>query len=107
MKEWISSKFKPWKAGDKVWLESRNLNFNYPSRKLAPKQEGPFTIVKVLSPISYQLKIPITWKIHDVFHASFLSPYRETPEHGPNFLQPPPVITNSEEQWEVEKIISH
>ena len=25
MKEWITSKFTPWKVGDKVWLEGKNL----------------------------------------------------------------------------------
>ena len=55
MKEWISSKFHPWKSGDKVWLEERNLKLCYPSKKLAPRREGPFEIVQVISPIVYQL----------------------------------------------------
>ena len=25
MKEWIMSKFTPWKVGDRVWLEGKNL----------------------------------------------------------------------------------
>ena len=36
MKERITSKFMPWKVGDKVWLEGRNLRLHYPTRKLAP-----------------------------------------------------------------------
>jgi hypothetical protein len=55
--------------------------------------------------MAYQLKLPETWQIHNVFHASLLTPYRETPEHGPNFLQPPPDIIDEEPEWEVEKIL--
>ena len=68
MKEWNTWDFSPWKVGDKVWLEATNLCLNYPSRKLAPKWQGPFEISQVLSPLTYCLCLPTTWKIHDVFH---------------------------------------
>ena len=74
--------FKPFAKGDKVLLEARNLKCLIINPKFAPKQEGPFTIMKVLSPIVYQLHLPKTWKIHPVFHASLLSPYRENEVHG-------------------------
>ena len=32
MKEWITSKFTPWKVGDKVWLETTNLHMNGPKK---------------------------------------------------------------------------
>ena len=47
--------FTPFAKGDKVWLEARNLKRSIANPKFAPKREGPFTIVKVLSPITYQL----------------------------------------------------
>ena len=74
MKNWIKSKFTPFEANDKVWLEARNLERNILDPKFAPKWEGPFTITKVLSPLSYELKLPTLWKIHPVFHASLLTP---------------------------------
>ena len=106
---WIMRKqnFSPWKVGDKVWLEAMNLHLNYPSRKLAPKRQGPFEIAQVLSPLTYQLCLPSTWKIHDIFHASLLSSYKETEMHGPNFSKPPPNLIGMEEEYEVERIISH
>ena len=55
MKERISSKFCPWKSGDKVWLEGRNLKLYYPFKKLAPRREGPFKIIQVVSPVAYKL----------------------------------------------------
>ena len=85
MTEQFSQRFTPWKVGDKVWLEATHLHLHYPSKKLAPKHHGPFEITQVLSPLIYHLHLPPTWKIHDVFHATLLSPYQETDTHGPNF----------------------
>jgi len=72
-------------TGDQVWLEGKNLHLPYQATKLAPKRYGPFKIVKEISPVAYQLALPLTWKIHDTFHASLLSPYRETTAYSPNF----------------------
>ena len=107
MRSRITSKFRPWKVGDKVWLDNKNLRLHYPSRKLSPKREGPFEISQVLSPVSYRLRLPPTWKIHNVFHASLLSSYRETPKHGPNFLTLPPEVIDGEEEYEVVEILAH
>ena len=73
MKEQITMKFTPWKVGDKVWLEGKNLRLRYPTKKLALRREGPFEISQVVSSLAYHLRLPPTWKIHDVFHASLLS----------------------------------
>ena len=99
--------FSPFKLGDKVWLEARNLKCSVVNPKFTPKREGPFTITKVLSLIVYQLHLPKTWKIHPVFHASLLSPYHENTVHGPNFPSPPPDLIDGEEEYEVEKILCH
>ena len=107
MKEWITSKFTPWKVGDKVWLEGKNLRLHYPTRKLAPQREGPFEISHVISPLAYRLRLLPTWKIHDVFHASLLSTDRETAEHGPNYASPPPEEIEGEDEYEIAKILSH
>ena len=107
MRERITTKFIPWKVGNKVWLEGKNLCLRYPTKKLAPKQEGPFKISQVISPLAYCLWLPPTWKIHDVFHASLLSTYWETAEHGPNFANPPPEEIDGKEEYEIAKILSH
>jgi hypothetical protein len=46
-------------------------------RKIAAKREGPFEINEVLGPVTYQLKLLESWKIHNVFHATLLQPYIE------------------------------
>ena len=90
-----------------VWLDSRNLKTGYTSKKIAPKREGPFQIKEVLGPLTYQLELPMRWKIHNVFHATLLMPYTENEEHGPNFNCPPSDLIDGEEEYEVETIINH
>jgi hypothetical protein len=106
--QWAHSKYlgQTFKIGDKVWLEGRNLRTEQPTAKLAPKHHRPFLIKKVLSPITYQLTLPPTWKIHDVFHVDLLTPYIETDFHSPNYTRPPPDLINEEEEYEVEQVLS-
>ena len=101
------TKFTLWKVGNGVWLEGRNLHLHYPTKKLAPQRKGPFEISHIISPLAYHLRLPLTWKIHDVFHASLLSTYQETAEHGPNFINPPPEEIDGEEEYKVANILSH
>jgi hypothetical protein len=65
------SKFVPFGKNQKVWLDTRNLKMSH-HRKIAPKHEGPFEIDEVLGPVTYRLKLPESWKIHNVFHAMLL-----------------------------------
>src|SRR5712672_2904271 len=99
------SKFKGFEIGKKVWLEGMNIKRPYNSQKLSPKRYGPFEVVAKISQVAYKLIIPPTWQIHDVFHVSLLTPYKETVEHGKNFLDPPPDVIEGEEEWEVEQIL--
>jgi hypothetical protein len=99
--------FIPFERGQKVWLEAKNLRLMYPSRKLSPKREGPFTIQEVLGPLTYKLELPPQWKVHPVFHASLLTPFQENEAHGKNFLEPPPDVIDGQEEYEVESILAH
>ena len=71
MTERQKSTFIPFKTGDKVWLDTRNLKTNH-HKKIGPKREGPFEITKVIGPVTYQLRLPRAWKFHNVFHATLL-----------------------------------
>jgi Chromo (CHRromatin Organisation MOdifier) domain len=101
------SNFKPFQVNDRVWLEGTNLNLPYLTKKLAPRRFGPFRVVAKISDIAYRLELPPKWKIHDSFHASLLTPYKEMEKHGPNILEPPPDIIKGEPEWEVEQILDH
>ena len=74
---------------------------------MAPKQEGPFEIEEVLGPVTYQLKLLETWKIHKVFHATLLRPYRENKVYGENYPWPLPDVEDGEEVYKVEQILKH
>src|SRR5271168_3864925 len=106
MAERINSTFTSFKKEQKVWLDSRHLKTTY-HKKMAPKREGPFEIEEVLGPLTYRLKLPPSWKIHNVFHATLLRPYKENDVHGENYLRPPPDIEEGEEVYEVETILKH
>jgi hypothetical protein len=94
-----------YKEGDQVWLEGKNLCINQPTAKLAPRRHGPFKVIKVLSPVSYQLALPTQWSIHPVFHINLLTPYHETITHGLNYQRPLPDLVNGEEEYSMEKIL--
>ena len=107
MTERTTNRTKPFKVNDQVWLESKNLKIPYQSRKLTPKWEGPFKIKEVLGLVTYRLTLPRQWKIHDVFHACLLMPYKETDLHGNNETRPPPDLVEGNEEYKVEAILSH
>jgi hypothetical protein len=97
--------YKPYQEQDQVWLEATNLKTTHSTAKLALKWYGPFTIKKKVSDVVFQLELPHQWKIHNVFHASLLSPYIEMELHGPNFPEPPPDIVEGDPEFEVEQIV--
>ncbi|ESK83585.1 hypothetical protein Moror_12075 [Moniliophthora roreri MCA 2997] len=100
-------KLDTFEEGQKVWLEAKNLATGYPSKKLAPKREGPFKILKVLRPVTYKLDLPHQWKIHSVFHAALLSPFKQTEAHGLSFTEPPLDLIEGFEEYEVEAVVGH
>jgi Chromo (CHRromatin Organisation MOdifier) domain len=98
--------FCPFTMGQKVWLEGTNLKTSHPTKKFAPKRYGPFSITDVISLVVYRLTLPLSWKIHNVFHVSLLTLYKETEEHGPNFAELPPELIDEQEEYEVEQVLA-
>ncbi|KAJ3576605.1 hypothetical protein NP233_g306 [Leucocoprinus birnbaumii] len=100
-------RYPSYNEGDKVWLDNRNLPLLTLSRKLAPKREGPFEIIKKISPVTFKLKLPSSWNIHNVFHANLLTPVHENALYGKHYARPPPELEDDEEHYEVEAIVKH
>jgi hypothetical protein len=99
-------KFIPFKKNQKVWLDTRNLKISH-HKKIALKREGPFKIDEVLGPVTYRLKLPESWRIHNLFHPTLLQPYIENEVYGNNYLRPLPKLLEGEEVYEVETILKH
>ena len=90
----------------KVWLSGKNIMMIHLKDKLAPKLHRPFVIEKKLGPVIFKLKLLPTWKIHPIFYASLIIPYRETIAYRPNFEQPLPDLIEGKEEYEVEEILN-
>ena len=87
------------------------VRFQEPEHNLSQeneaKQEGPFVITEVLGLVTYRLKLPTSWQIHNIFHAMLLKQYRENEIYGENFTEPPPELVEGEEVYEVKTICGH
>lgn len=99
----------PFKVGDLVWLNRKNIDTTRPSPKLDFKRFGPFKVLKIVgeSKSAFQLELPPRWRIHDVFHASLLDPYHANGIEGRKQLVPqPPEIVEGAPEYEVEEILN-
>ena len=86
-----------YKVGDLVWLSTKNIHTERPSKKLDHKKIGPYKITGLVGS-SYRLDLPASMRIHDVFHPSLLRPAAKDPLLGQHNERPPPVIVNDEEE---------
>jgi hypothetical protein len=67
---------------------------------------GPYTVEKLVGPASYQLNLPVRWKIHNVFHAGLLSQTWEDtiPSRVP---KPAPVVKiQDKELWVIDQFVN-
>jgi hypothetical protein len=68
--------------GQKVWLSSKDINTLYPSRKLTPRQLGPYEVTERTGNLTYRLLLPPSMQQHPVFHVDHLSPWRGNEING-------------------------
>jgi len=65
-------------VGSKVWLNGKHIKSKLASKKLGPKMYGPFEVLNKIGKNACRLKLPETWKCHNVFNAALLEPYRQS-----------------------------
>ena len=76
--------FKEFPVGEKVYLriKPKKSSLHIGScAKLTPWFCGAFSIIERIGPVAYQLSLPPTVKVHDVFHVSLLKKYVKYVDH--------------------------
>uniref|UniRef100_A0A8C1CJZ3 Chromo domain-containing protein n=1 Tax=Cyprinus carpio carpio TaxID=630221 RepID=A0A8C1CJZ3_CYPCA len=93
-------------VGQKVWLSTNNIPLRSVSNKLAPKFIGPFTITKIISPVTVRLKLPPVYRrIHPAFHVSKIKPVFYARINPPTPVPPPPRLVDGEPTYSVNRIL--
>lgn len=96
----------PFRVGELVWLDARNIHTKRPMKKLDHRRIGPFAITDIVSSHARRLNLPRELRsIHNVFHVSLLEPH--TPNTIPNrqFDPLPPVEVDGSLEHEVAEIL--
>ncbi|KAG8903991.1 hypothetical protein FRC01_008900 [Tulasnella sp. 417] len=97
--------------GDQVLLNPHSMNLlkatTGKGKKLLSKYDGPFEISAKLSPVTYRLRLPASYRIHPVINIAHLQPYRVSP---PEFGERSRKHLNREDfeelpEYEVERIM--
>lgn len=87
-----------------MWLSTKNMNTDQPSKKLDNSMIDPFEIIKK-NIISLELLFPQTMKIQNVFQLNLLQKTLTDLLIGQGNELVLAVIINNEEKWEVEDIL--
>jgi len=92
--------------GDFVFLDRRFIQTQRPSSKLDNKKLGPFQVLRRVTPVLFELKLPGNMRIFPKFHASLIHPKTKDiiPEMNTN-PRPPPVETEAGTEFVVDTII--
>ena len=102
---------KIFQVGDKVYLSADHIRVPGAvdaKKKLGRRAYGPFMIKRVLSPLTYELELPPTVKIHPVVHISHLREHQESglfPDRDEVYAPPPPELIDGEEHYSIDAFL--
>jgi hypothetical protein len=88
--------------GQMVLLKTTNLTMPGKS-KFLPRFVGPFKVLRPIGVNAFQLELPPSWKIHNVFNCSLLRVYEARPGFTPRPARPP----EDDYAYVPEKIMAH
>ena len=85
-------------------LSMKNLKLKGIPAKLQRKFVGPFRVLETIGQQAYKLSLPNDWKVHPMFHLSFLKNW-----NAASLQEDQPFLTNisevEEPYYEIERIL--
>ncbi|KAF8671913.1 Chromo (CHRromatin Organization MOdifier) domain [Rhizoctonia solani] len=88
-------------VGEEVWLDSKNVKLKTLSPRLTEQCLGLFKVLERISDRAYQLELPPSMCIHNVFYVGLLSKVKRDDKRTFENC-PPPVTVDREEEYKVE-----
>ena len=88
-----------------MWLSTKTIYTERLSKKLDHKQIGLYRVTKLVKS-SYQLYLPASMRIHNVFPLSLLRLAAKDLFPGQHNDLLPPVVVNNKKKWEVNNILN-
>jgi len=91
------------KVGNNIWLKTKNIHSNQPSKKPDQRRYRPFRISKDIGQGTFQLELLEGWMIYNVFNEDLLTQCEETQFKGQH-MEPVPIpdIINKEKEYKVK-----
>ena len=70
------------RAGDRAWLDARNIKTRRLTKKLDDRCLGPYEVIEAVGPSAVRLHLPNTVQLHPGFHVSLLKLASDDPFPG-------------------------
>lgn len=93
------------RVGDMVYVNWRNWKMARPSPKLDTRLAGPFPMLEQIGRRAYQLQLPVSLRVYNVFHVSMLEPTKTSSLLQCSELRATPLLPDEELEFEVEAIV--
>ena len=92
--------------GSQVFIHAKSFRTTRPSRKLAERNLGPYTVVGRVGQQSYTIKLPTSMhSVHPVFHISQLEVAHPNKIPGRTQPPPPPVEVDGQTEYQVLAVL--